>query len=83
MLFIIFICKLVLGTDIKFKRLSSIKFFKWNVGEQIAKLLSWYISIWQKSSSLWILFIIIMLFIFNGTSLFSIFGMLQILKKIS
>jgi hypothetical protein len=28
MLFIIFICKLVLGTDIKFKRLSSIKFFK-------------------------------------------------------
>jgi len=83
MLLLIFICKLILSTDIKFKRISSIKIFKFNIGENLAKLLTWYISIWQQSSSFWIFFIIIMLIISNDASLFSIFQMLKILKNIS
>jgi hypothetical protein len=40
MLSIIFICKLILSSDIEFKRLSRIKIFKINLGEKIAKLLT-------------------------------------------
>ena len=83
MLLLIFICKLILNSDIGFTKLSKIKIFKWNLGEKIAKLLTLFISIWTKSSSFWIFLIIIMLIIFNGVSLFSIFTMLKILKNIS
>lgn len=83
MLLLIFICKLVLSSDIEFKRISKIQIFNLSLGEKIAKLLTWFISIWQKNSSFWIFFIIIMLVIFNGVSLFSISTMLKILKNIS
>jgi hypothetical protein len=81
MLLVIFICKLILSTDIEFKRLSKLKIFKLNFGEKISKLLTWYISIWNKSSSFWIFIIITMLILFNGVSLFSIYAMLNILKN--
>ena len=83
MLLIIFICKLLLSKNIEFQRLSSIKIFKWPLGEQISKLLTWFISIWQQSSSFWIFFIIIILIISNGASLFSFYTMLIILKNTS
>jgi hypothetical protein len=82
MILLIFICKLILNNNIEFNRLSKIKIFKWKLGEKIGKLLSKFISIWNKSSSFWFFFIISMLIIFNGVSLFSIFAMLEILKKI-
>lgn len=82
MLLLIFICKFILSNDIKFNLISKIKIFKLNVGENIVKYLKWFISIWQKSSSYWIFFIIAMLLIFYGVTLFSIFTMLKILKNI-
>lgn len=81
MLFLIFICKFILSNDIKFNLISKIKIFNLNVGENIVKFLKWFISIWQKSSSYWIIFIIAMLLIFYGVTLFSIFTMLKILKN--
>ena len=83
MLLLIFICKFILSKDIEFKRISKIKIFKFNLGEKIAKLLTWYISIWQKSSYFWIFFIITTLIIFNGTFVISFYIMLDILKSIS
>lgn len=44
MLSLIFICKLLLSTDINFVKLSKIKFLNYNLGEKIAKLLVLYIS---------------------------------------
>nr|UEX92945.1 hypothetical protein [Marasmiellus scandens] len=75
MLLLIFICKLVLSNDLYLKRISNLKLFKGYVGSKISKFLIWYISIWQKSSSVWIFFIIIMLLMFNVVSLYSIIAM--------
>lgn len=83
MLLLIFICKLILNTNIEFKNLSKIKIFKWNLGEKLAILLTSYISIWKKSSSFWIFLIIIALIFFIVGIIFSLIVLLKTLKNVS
>lgn len=83
MLTIIFICKLLLSSNIEFKNISKIKIFNYNLGEKLITLLNWYISMWKKSSSFWIFFIIaVILFSLIGIS-FSTWSILMVLKKFS
>lgn len=60
MLLIILICKFILNKDIKFNSLD-----KYPFGIYINKLLTKYISVWQKIGNFWIFFILISLIFFN------------------
>lgn len=75
MLLIIIICKFVLNKDINFNRLE-----KYPLGFYINKFLIKYISIWQKSSNVWIFFIIIPLIFFNTIVTFSTYHLILLLK---
>lgn len=82
MLIVIYICKLLLSPNIEFPKLAKVKIFNWNFGEILTKLLKLYITMWQKSSSFWIFFIIIMVMISLVGITFSTWSILTVLKNI-
>lgn len=75
MLLIIIICKFILNKDIKFNRLDN-----YPLGIYINKFLIKYISIWQKSGNVWIIFIIISLIFFNTVVTFSTYQLILLIK---
>lgn len=79
---IIFICKFILRKNMEFKFLTKLSIFKWQIGVKINKLLNWYISMWQKSSNVWIFFILIVLIVTNTGSLYSLTRILKFLNEI-
>lgn len=83
MLIIIFICKLILSSNIELKFLSDKKIFNYSLGEKIVNLINLYIRMWQKTSSFWIFFIIVVvIFSLVGIS-FSTWSILTVLKNIT
>jgi hypothetical protein len=74
MLLAIFIAKLILIN-------SNFNFLdKFHLNKTLRHIIIKYISIWQKSSHIWIFFIIICVIIFNIASLISLFNLISILK---
>ena len=74
MLLIIFIAKLILiNSNFNFLE-------KFHLNETLKLIIVKYISIWQKSSHIWIFFIIICVIIFNIASLISLFNLISVLK---
>jgi hypothetical protein len=74
MLSIIFIAKLILiNSDFNFLE-------KFYLNKTLKLIIIKYISIWQKSSPIWIFFIITCVIIFNMASLISLFNLISILK---
>lgn len=82
-LLIFLICKFLISPNIEFQRLSKIKIFNWPLGQYLSNFIIKIISIWQKSSSIWIFFIMLSLIVFNGVTIFSTYFLLKILKNIS
>lgn len=81
MLGIIFICKL-LRNNLELKFLSNIIIFKWPIGSYIKRFINWYINLWQKSSNIWIFFIIFNLIVFHCITTYSLFRILKFLNDI-
>jgi len=75
MLLIIFSCKFVIREDIDS---NSIK--KYLFSDLLSNLIKKYISIWQKSSNVWVYFILISIMISEIVSIYSINNILLILK---
>jgi hypothetical protein len=83
MLTIIFICKFILNKQIEIKFLNKIKIFNIEIGSKINHLINWYINIWQTSSNFWIFFILFILIFGNTSSLYILYKVLYVLKKIT
>ena len=66
MLTIILIIKLLINKDYKFEFLN-----KYPLGSYLSKFLVFYISIWHRSSNMWIFFIIFFVIIFNLNLIYS------------
>nr|YP_004376360.1 hyp4 [Moniliophthora roreri]ADO51587.1 hyp4 [Moniliophthora roreri] len=75
MLILIISSKFLLNESSEFKTINSLPF-----GGVISYLLKKYISIWKKSSNIWILLIVFSIFIFNLVSIYSIYNLLLLLK---
>jgi hypothetical protein len=74
MLLVIFIAKLILIN-------SNFNFLdKFHLNKTIKDIIIKYVSIWQKSSHIWIFFIIICVIIFHIASLISLFNLISLLK---
>lgn len=69
----IIICKFLLSSNISFDRLN-----KYRLGTYISKMLKSYISLWQRSSNIWIFSIIILLILFNIASAYSLLRVLSL-----
>ena len=76
------ICKFILNNNWEFKLLSKLYIFNWPLGQKIAKLINLYITVWKKSSNVWIFGIIIALICFNCASLYSLIILVKTLKKL-
>jgi len=75
MLLVIFIAKLILIN-------SNFNFLdKFHLNKTIKDIIIKYVSIWQKSSHIWIFFIIICVIIFHIASLISLFNLISLLKS--
>jgi hypothetical protein len=74
MLLIIISCKFVVSEDIDSKTIKRFVF-----SDFLSKLIKKYITIWQKSTVLWIYFLLFSLIIFVGTSIISLITILKIL----
>jgi hypothetical protein len=74
MLLVILIAKLILINS------NFIFLEKFNLNKTLRDIIVKYVSIWQKSSHVWIFFIIICVIIFNIASLISLFNLISILR---
>jgi hypothetical protein len=82
MLTIIFICKIAINKEIEIKFLTKLKIFNIEIGSKINNFINWYINIWQKSSNFWIFLILFVLIFGNTCSLYFLYKILYLLKKI-
>ena len=76
MLTIIIISKFIINKDYKFEFLN-----KYPLGSYLSRFLVYYVSVWQKSSNMWILFILFIVILFNFNLIYGKYIVIEYLKN--